>query len=237
LTIVQLSDIHIGPFMSGEELREYVDAVNRLKPDLVALTGDFVTGSPNEASPCIQALSLLTSRLGVFACLGNHDIYAGAAGELIRGFAENGIRMLRNDAAVIDIGNSNVAVSGIDDIGRGRPSLRRTLDARSRPSEVNVLLSHRPEIFPRAAREGMDLILSGHYHGGQVKLLADPQALSIARFMTSYADGFFTLDGPGKVDGVEKKATLFVSRGIGVTALPIRINCPPQIAHLTLIKA
>ncbi|HEY7164227.1 MAG TPA: metallophosphoesterase [Candidatus Binatia bacterium] len=236
LTIVQLSDIHVGPFMSAEELNEYIDAVNRLKPDLVALTGDFVTGSRSEVLPCVQTLRRLQARLGVFACLGNHDIYAGAAGDLILGLANSGIRMLRNDAATIDVGNSTVGVLGIDDLGRGRPSLRRTIDARHRPAEVNVLLSHRPEIFPRAANEGVDLVLSGHYHGGQIKLLPEPQALSIARFMTSYADGFFTLPRSESGDATRTRSTLFVSRGIGVTALPVRVNCPPQIAHLTLRK-
>jgi hypothetical protein len=101
---------------------------------------------------------------------------------------------------------------------------------------VNVLLSHRPEIFPRAANEGVDLVLSGHYHGGQIKLLPEPQALSIARFMTSYADGFFTLPRSESGDATRTRSTLFVSRGIGVTALPVRVNCPPQIAHLTLRK-
>ena len=239
LKIAQLSDIHVGPFMAPEELAEYVDAVNRLQPDVIALTGDFVTSRHDEVLPCVEALAKLKARYGIFACLGNHDIYAGVASELTRRFRESGIYMLRNDAIAVQVGNSKLGILGIDDLGRGRPNLKRALTAaQNDPAEVNILLSHRPEIFPRAAQEGIDLVLSGHYHGGQVKLLPDPQSLSIARFMTPYADGLFTLPfKSGNVQDAKKESTLFVSRGVGVTALPIRINCPPQIAHLTLKRA
>jgi uncharacterized protein len=100
---------------------------------------------------------------------------------------------------------------------------------------VKVLLSHRPEIFPVAARQGIDLVLSGHYHGGQVKLFSNSKSLSIARFLTPYAEGLYRL--PRATDSEKKGANLFVSRGVGVSALPIRLNCSPQIAHLTLINA
>jgi predicted MPP superfamily phosphohydrolase len=100
---------------------------------------------------------------------------------------------------------------------------------------VKILLSHRPEIFPQAAKADIDLVLSGHYHGGQVKLGPSAGSLSVARLMTPYAEGFFRLARPGQ--GAAKTAHLFVSRGIGITGLPIRVNCPPQIAHLRLIKA
>jgi uncharacterized protein len=236
LTVVQLSDIHVGPFMPPEELAEYVEAVNRLKPDIIALTGDFVTGSDSEVVPCAESLARLQARYGVFACMGNHDVYARAEDKLEHLFAEKGIETLRNNAKSIRIAGSKLSVLGIDDLERGHSDLRRALTVCERePGEVKVLLSHRPEVFPAAAKGDIDLVLSGHYHGGQVKLSPTAGSLSVARLLTPYAEGLFRLAPAGH--GAEKTAHLFVSRGIGITGVPIRINCPPQIAHLRLIKA
>ncbi len=239
LTIAQLTDIHVGPFMPPEELARYVDAVNQLKPDLIALTGDFITGSRNEVAPCVDTLAALRACYGIFACLGNHDTFAGAANQLTTLLTDRGIQVLRNDSVMINVGDSRVALLGIDDLVLGRPDLRRAISvAQKKPAEVSILLSHRPEIFPAAARKGMDLVLSGHYHGGQIKLLPEPGGLSIARFLTPYAEGLFQLPrSAGMATGDQKVGNLFVGRGVGITALPIRINCPPQIAHLTLKNA
>ena len=239
LSVVQLTDIHVGPFMPPDELGEYVEAINRLKPDLIALTGDFVTSSLTEVAPCAETLGNLKARYGVFACIGNHDVYAHADDELARQFAEKGIKTLRNEGAAIQAGNTKVSMLGIEDLRWGSPDLSRALaGARRDPGEVKILLSHRPEIFPLAAREGVDLVLAGHYHGGQVRLGNDPQSLSVARLLTPYVEGLFRLPRPPERSVRDaKEATLFVSRGIGITGLPVRINCPPQIAHLTLKKA
>lgn len=236
LTLVQLTDIHVGPFMSAEELAEYVEAANRLKPDLIALTGDFVTSSESEVDPCVATLAGLKARYGVFACIGNHDIYARAADKLALLFADKGIQTLRNDAATLQVGGSKVSMLGIDDLRTGQPDLSRALRTSDRnPGEVKIMLSHRPEIFPKAVKGGVDLVLSGHYHGGQVKLSQSAESLSVARLLTPYAEGLFQL--PRQQSWKGKSAHLFVSRGVGITGLPIRINCPPQIAHLTLKRA
>jgi predicted MPP superfamily phosphohydrolase len=238
LTIVQLTDIHVGPFMPKEELLAYVEAVNRLRPDLVALTGDFVAASPTEVAPCVEALAGLKARLGVFACLGNHDFYAGAADELARLLEQRGIRVLRNEAVSIATGNTSFHILGIDDLRWGEPDLTRALQmAQEETGEIRLLLSHRPEIFPEAARKGLDIVFSGHYHGGQIKLAPRPGSPSIASLITPYAEGLFHL---GRSEGAQQSARgalLFVSRGIGITGLPVRINCSPQIAHLTLVKS
>lgn len=237
LSIVQLTDIHVGPFMPGEELATYVEAINNLRPDLIVLTGDFISTTAAEVAPCVDTLAGLKARYGVFACMGNHDVYARADLELARGFSEKGIRVLRNDAVSLDIQRSKVNLLGIEDLRWGKPDLGRALRTADRePGEVKILLSHRPEAFPMAARSGIDVILSGHYHGGQVKLGPDPESLSIARFLTPYAEGLFQLPR-GWSRSRDKGSVLFVSRGIGITGLPIRINCPPQIAHLKLRKA
>ena len=240
VSIVHLTDIHVGPFMPAEELAAYVEAVNRLDPDIIALTGDFVSASLDEIAPCVNTLAGLKARYGIFACMGNHDVYARADKELTRQFGQKGVRVLRNDATSLQIGNTTLNILGIDDLRWGKPDLSRALEIDKRkPGEMQLLLSHRPEIFPEAARKGLDVVLSGHYHGGQIKLASDPDSFSIARLITPYAEGLFHLSrrrlntsGPGTND-----AMLFVGRGVGITGLPIRINCPPQIAHLTLRKA
>lgn len=238
LSIVHLSDIHSGPFMPGEELSEYVEAANRLQPDLVALTGDFVTISPEEVDPCVEALAGLKAKYGVYACLGNHDVFAGAEEQLTRQFTDHGIQVLRNESTTLRIKNTSLNIMGIEDILWGDFDLPKALRASQKdPGEVKLLLSHRPEVFPSAARMGIDLVLSGHYHGGQIKLTPYPNSLSIARLITPYADGLFHLShndhSPGRTGA--KDALLFVTRGVGITGLPIRFNCPPQIAHLSLV--
>jgi uncharacterized protein len=238
-SIVQLTDVHAGPFMPAEELAEYVEAANRLKPDVIVLTGDFVSTRADEAQICVSALAGLRARHGVFACLGNHDVYARAEGELTSRFEGAGIRVLRNDAVAVRAGDTALNILGIDDLRSGAPDLDRALERAARaPGEVKLLLSHRPEIFPAASRRGIQVVLSGHYHGGQVKLGTSPASLSVARLMTPYAEGLFRLSRRAVTAArSEKDSVLFVSRGVGITALPIRINCPPQIAHLTLRKA
>lgn len=234
LSIVHLTDLHVGPFMSAEELTHYVNAVNELKPDLIALTGDFVTSEVSEADTCAEVLAGLRARLGVFACIGNHEIYARADERLAKLFTGHGIRTLRNDGVTLETGAGRVSILGIDDLRAGRPDLGAAQRAvKDDPGELKVLLSHRPEIFPAAALAGIDLVLSGHYHGGQVKLFAAPESFSVARLLTPYAEGPYRLEAKDS----DRVAHLFVARGIGTSGLPIRVNCPPQIAHLTLTKA
>lgn len=239
LRVVQLTDIHVGPFMPPEELARYVDSINRLAPDVVALTGDFISSSPAEVAPCVEVLATLKARYGVYACLGNHDAYARVEDEITRRFTEKGVRVLRNDAVTHRIGDTTLNILGIDDLRWGAPDFPAARRAAANdPGEVRLLLSHRPEIFPEAAKSGVEVILSGHYHGGQVKFGPESANLSVARLITPYPEGMFLLPRRRRANGAAgKNSVLFVGRGIGITGLPIRVNCPPQIAHLTLKRA
>jgi predicted MPP superfamily phosphohydrolase len=181
----------------------------------------------------------LQARYGIYGCLGNHDFYARAQDELTTRLGARGIQIIRNGGLTVPIANSAVSILGIDDLRQGRSNLLRAMrSAANDPAEIRVLLSHRPEIFPRAAAEGIEVVLSGHYHGGQIKLVPGNDSPSIARLLTPYVEGLFRLPLANK--GSERhggEGFLFVGRGIGITALPVRLNCPPQIAHLTLTKA
>lgn len=234
LRVVQLTDVHAGPFMSSEDLKQYAEAVNELKPDLIVLTGDFVTGELDEAVICAEGLAALTARFGVFACMGNHDIHAGADVRLTQLFAKHGIHTLRNDGVTLTTDAGKISILGIDDLKLGKPDLAGAWRALGDdPGDFRILLSHRPEIFPQAAQAGIDLVVSGHYHGGQVKLHTGSESPSVARFLTPYAEGLYSLQSANS----ERAAQLFVGRGIGTSGLPIRVNCPPQIAELVLTKA
>jgi hypothetical protein len=226
--IAQLSDIHIGPFMPAEDIRSYVAMVNRLKPDLVALTGDFVTWKGSPVEEVVEALSGLRAPFGVFGCLGNHEIWSQVEVAITRLFAQRGIRILRGESAAIVSGNERLNVIGVDYqtqtrfgpsqegfVGKYLPGV----EALMVPGTANILLSHNPNTFDRAAELGIDLTLAGHTHGGQVTLEYISPNLSPARLITSYVRGWFRQGG----------SQLYVNRGIGTIFSPVRFGSPPEI--------
>src|SRR5262249_18974283 len=171
LTIVQMSDIHAGVFMTEAQMSEYVEMANSLRPDLVALTGDFVSSTSQQVDPFMRAMSKLTARIGVFGCLGNHDMYTRAEPVLTQQFNQAGFKLLRNENQYVDVRGAKLNIIGLDffldGIGNGRvdDALRRI------PRDgTTLLLLHAPQGFPDAAKMGIDLTLSGHTHGGQIAL-------------------------------------------------------------------
>jgi len=226
--IAQLSDIHIGPFMPVADIRKCVTMVNQMKPDLVALTGDFVTweGSPQRA--VVEALSALQAPYGIFGCLGNHEIWAGVQNSITRLFAEHGIKMLRREAAAIKSGGERWNLIGVDyeSTKKFGPPRSDTVSKYLQgvaplmlPDTVNILLSHNPNTFDRAADLGIDLSLAGHTHGGQVTLEYISPDLSPARLITNYVRGWFQ----------KGDSQLYVNRGIGTIFSPVRFGSPPEI--------
>ena len=224
--IVQLSDIHIGPFMSGEEIRKYVGIANALKPDLIVLTGDFVTFDPHTQFAVVDALSSLSAPCGVFGCLGNHDAWSGVEHSITKLFRQRGVRILRTEAVAIQIGNDSINLIGTDfqshrQFGPSAPvvNLLANIAPLIAPGRVNILLSHNPDTFDRAAELGIDLSLAGHTHGGQVTLEYISPSVSPARLITSYVRGWFK----------KGESQLYVNRGIGTIFSPIRFGSPPEI--------
>jgi predicted MPP superfamily phosphohydrolase len=231
--IAQLSDFHIGPFMTEEQIRKYVAIANALTPDLIAITGDFVTWDPATQGAVVDALAGLRAPFGVFGCLGNHDAWAGVEDSITLLFRQANIPILRHQRVAIRSHGESVNLMGIDFESRRRfgpnsgsfvDRFRFPLDGLMDRDRVNILLSHNPDTFDRAAALGIDLTLSGHTHGGQASLEFISPQIAPSRLMTPYVAGWF--EKPG--------GQLYVNRGIGTVFVPIRLGAPPEITVFEL---
>jgi predicted MPP superfamily phosphohydrolase len=168
-------------------------------------------------------MARVRTRYGSFAALGNHEHWYGELRDIRSAFSRCGIPLLLNSHQVVQTEGGAFAVAGIDDLRAGRPDLDAALNGLDCSMPV-LLLSHRPEIFPQAAAHGIPLTLSGHYHGGQVKLSLPTGDISLAHLVTPYPEGLYRLNG----------SRLYVSSGIGTTFTPVRLNVPPEITLLNL---
>jgi predicted MPP superfamily phosphohydrolase len=223
LTVLQLSDIHAGTLVTEERMRAWAMAAAALSPDLVVFTGDLLDSSARAAGPFARAFGGLRGRLGTFACLGNHDYYAGQRAA-VRAVRDAGQALLDNTGLRIARGRGTLWICGVDDpMGGAEPeaALRG-----AEPGEPRILLSHRPGLADLCAAAGADLVLSGHTHGGQLAL---GRQLSPARLLGRHVMGHYRLAGGRQ---------LYVHRGMGVVgAVPIRLGSPPELALLTLRRS
>ncbi len=231
LRIVQLSDVHISPFMVASEVRKYVGVANQLKPDLVALTGDYLTWDAAVQGEVVEALARLKAPFGVYGCLGNHEILTETEDSITRLFAAQGIHILRQARLPVQMGGEALNLIGVDFQDGYDPNLPpraylRGVERLMMPDTANILLSHNPNSFDRAAELGIDLSLAGHTHGGQVSLKFIHAGLAPSRFITRYDQGRFEKGG----------AQLYVNRGIGTVHLPVRLDAPPEISVIELVR-
>jgi predicted MPP superfamily phosphohydrolase len=228
LRILQLSDIHLSAFLRESELARVIDAANELRYDLVAVTGDLISGRGDPLDACIRQLARIKSTAGIYGCMGNHERYAKAEDYAAAASARVGIRFLRGQAEPLRFGNSTLNLVGVDYQSlAGKHSYLRGAEEWILPGACNVLLSHNPDVFPVAAQQGYNLLLAGHTHGGQVTVEILDRSLNPARFFTPYVYGLFRYGS----------STAYVTRGIGTIALPTRIGAPPEISVLRLRKA
>jgi predicted MPP superfamily phosphohydrolase len=223
LRVVQLTDHHTGLYMTRDDLRRYADAAIALEPDLFVLTGDYVSNSIAFLPGCLEEMARVKTRYGTFATLGNHDHWAGNLYQLKTHFRQQGLPLLHNAHRVIRTEKGPFAVAGIDDMRVGNHDLDAALRGLD-PAIPTILLSHRPEIFPEAASQRIALTLSGHYHGGQIKLSLPGGDMSLAHLRTPYPEGLYRIDD----------SHLYVSRGIGTTFTPVRLNARPEITVINL---
>lgn len=223
--IALLSDFHHSPWVSASYIRHVVRLTNSLKPDLVALTGDFVHDGKEWAAGCMRQLASLRARHGVFGVLGNHD-HNRRAEPVVRGAMTGaGIVDLTNRGIVISRDGNDLHVAGTGDYWREKQRLQDAISA-ARHEKSAILLQHNPDYVERIRDERVGLVLSGHTHGGQCVFPKIGAPILPSRYGQKYAAGL--CQGP--------VAQVFVTRGVGVAFPPIRFRCPAEIALLTLRK-
>jgi predicted MPP superfamily phosphohydrolase len=223
LRLVQLSDIHLSPFLSERELARAVDMANEHRAHIALVTGDLITGHGDPLDACLKQLARLRAEAGVLGCLGNHEIYAHTQAETTQKGARLGMDFLRQRARQLRFGNATLNVVGVDYQRMGSRYLAGT-EKLVVPGVTNVLLSHNPNAFPAAVRKGFELMIAGHTHGGQVTVEILHQTLNFARFYTRYIYGLYR----------EGRAALWVTRGIGTVGVPARVGAPPEVAAIRL---
>jgi len=229
LSIAQLSDLHYESPASAGAIRTAVQIVNGLAPDVVVLTGDYVTLYPfqsrlrvaEDSKPCAQVLRDLHAPMGVFGVLGNHD-YRSDPDLITRSLEAHGVTILRNFNIRIEKSGVRLWIAGVDDVLEGGARLDKALRGIPRDG-VTVLLAHEPDYADSVASYAVDLQLSGHSHGGQVylPLVGSPVLPRLAR---KYPRGLRNVGG----------LKLYTNRGLGTVVLPVRFNCPPEVTLLTL---
>jgi uncharacterized protein len=222
-TIVQLSDVHVGPTIGKRFLSRIVDRVNALNPDVIAITGDLVDGSVPRLAQHVAPLARLRARHGVFFVTGNHEYYSGAD-EWCAHLGALGVRVLRNERVSIGSGADSYDLAGVDDFaghhfGKGHGAdLAQALAGRDESREV-VLLAHQPRAVVEAERAGVGLQISGHTHGGQIwpfnylVRLQQPVTSGLQRF---------------------GRSLIYVSNGTGYWGPPMRLGSPAEITQLVL---
>jgi len=229
----------VGDFMPLHEIRRAVGMANELAAELAVITGDFVSSRGDPLAGCITALARLRAPLGVWGCNGNHEIYAGAEDDAEALFASNGMRLLRQAASQIKWNGATLNLIGID-YQRNATITQRAIgtlngaESLVRRDMPNILLSHNPNTFYRAAGAGVELSLAGHTHGGQVNVEILKSELNPARFFTSFIAGLYRLPMPVSGNKAVQQASLYVNRGLGTLGIPARIGANPEIALLTL---
>lgn len=221
LRILQISDIHAGPYMDAERMAGIRDMAGKLSPDLIVFTGDQMDRRPSDAELFVRGFSGIQAPMGVWGILGNHDHFI----DPIRSewaLETAGIAPLINDGVTFERGGSSLALVGLEDL-QARDGRTPDFSILSKyPTSFRICLFHQPQGWHRAAAAGAHLTLSGHTHGGQIALTG--RNLNAARFSTRY------IAGPYR----REENFLYVSRGVGVGAVPVRVGAPPEIDLLTL---
>ncbi len=253
MRIAQISDIHLSGYMSRADVRRAVDMTNDLGADLAVVTGDFITGSSDPIADCIEEVSRLHAPLGVWGCNGNHEIYAHAEDRAQQLFAQYGMKLLRQETAQIAFRGAKFNLMGVDyqrerNVQGHRTPILSGMEALVRHDMPNILLSHNPNTFNRAAELGIELSLAGHTHGGQIQVEILDHRLTPARFISDYIAGLF--ERPlfmasreilvnrepdiARSDRQLHASRLYVNRGLGTIGAPVRLGVPPEISLIVL---
>jgi uncharacterized protein len=229
--IVHMADFHYGEYSEPTYIRSIVRTVNQLRPDLIVLTGDFISAGPmirrisvDFAYHCADLLGKLAGA-PKFAVMGNHDCMVNAAAVTVA-LQSRGIRVLHNESVPIEKDGARMWLAGVADILIGdEADLGAAIPKTRRPAEEPlILMAHEPDYADKVIGSGVDLMLSGHTHGGQVRIPFMP-LFDLPPMGKKYVDGHFSFND----------LQLYVTRGIGTVGVPFRFRCPPEITVLTLI--
>ena len=221
LRIAQISDVHAGPYMPAERMTRVAEMIKSLNPDLVVFTGDQMDRRPSDADLFVRGFSGISAPLGVYGILGNHDHYFDPRLSE-HALVEAGVTPLVNQSRLFHRGGAELALIGLEDFNAG-PGRAPDFTLLSHfPAAFRICLSHQPRTWHDAAAAGAHLTLAGHTHGGQIAITK--RNLNVARFQSRYIAGPYRRDD----------ATLYVSRGIGVGAVPLRLGAPPEVDLLVL---
>ncbi|MFO0726033.1 MAG: metallophosphoesterase [Myxococcota bacterium] len=222
LTLVQLSDVHVGPLLGARFIEGLVERANRAKPDAVVITGDLVDGSLDELKSQVEALGRLKSRYGTFFVTGNHEFYSGVE-DWLPELTRLGIKVLKNERVILGDSGASIDLAGVDDATSGRfghgPDLERAVAGRD-PDRELIVLAHQPKQIEDAAKAGAGLQLSGHTHGGQIWPFNHLVGLA-----QPYIAGLYQHD---------PKTQIYVSRGTGFWGPPMRLAAPAEMTKLVL---
>ena len=217
--IIHLSDIHHSPFTDLEHISRAVKIANRLNPDMFVLTGDYVSHEDEYIAPVAKVLGELRAEFGTHACLGNHDHWTDAE-VVTESFRSENINVLINEGFRLQVRDSSFWLAGVDDYMVGKTDIAASMRG-AFPDEMKMLLAHNPIIIHQAAKLGIDLMLSGHTHGGQVKVRDAKKRIFPKRKLSS---GLHR----------RKNTQIYITRGIGTVVLPVRYQCPPEISLIEL---
>ena len=221
LRVLQISDVHAGTYMSVDRMLRIRDLANSLPADLVVFTGDQIDRRRIDADLFVRGFAGITAPLGVFGVLGNHD-YRVSPQRAVWTLKAAGITPLVNRAVMFDRRGDALVLVGVDDL-LAPPGGGPDFSVLGRhPRAFRLLLCHQPQGWDAARAWGADLTLAGHTHGGQIAL--PTRNINPARVYTRYVAGPYVEDG----------STLYVSRGIGVGAVPLRVGAPPELDLITL---
>lgn len=216
LKIAFLSDLHAGSFLNGEELTRLFALVAAEEPDLVCFGGDLINTRERELLLYKDALAELAPPLGIFAVPGNHDHFFGRDLGLWESYlTDHGVTVLNNRGLRLMHDGAPLWIAGVDDLTEGTPDLAAALDGVAGDEPV-LLLAHHPDFFYEAAAVDIDLTLSGHTHGGQVRF---------GKWVPLHHSRFDWIEGHHEVAGSQ----LYVGRGVGVTFLPIRLGARAEV--------
>lgn len=228
LTLVAFADTHFGEFYTAKDFSRVVAKINAMEPDLVFFLGDLVdhyNEYEEDTAAISQQLAEINAAYGKYAVFGNHDYGGGAERYYPDIMSAGGFQVLMNEHA--DLDDLGLTVVGIDDvvIGYGDP----TAASQCRTDSFNILLSHAPDIISDMMDYDIDLMLSGHTHGGQVRIPSLSDAY-LPPYGQIYQRGVYHFEN-------SRKTTLYVNSGLGTTNLPLRFRCAPELTKLTLIEA